>query len=122
VPDARYEQGMARPEIDIGAGSRERKPVAERTTLLTGGAGFIGGHLARALLDTGRRVIVLDVRAYTPEARFAIGSGIDEIPFEVASIGDQAQSNAAGYQVHLSKPVVLSELTSHIARLVEEEK
>ena len=39
-----------------------------------------------------------------------------------ASIGDQAQSNAAGYQVHLSKPVVLSELTSHIARLVEEEK
>ncbi|TML83159.1 MAG: NAD(P)-dependent oxidoreductase [Actinobacteria bacterium] len=82
---------MARPEIDIGAGSRERKPVAERTTLLTGGAGFIGGHLARALLDTGRRVTVLDVRAYTPEARFAIGSGIDEIPFEVASIGDQAR-------------------------------
>ena len=39
-----------------------------------------------------------------------------------AAITDQARSNAAGYQIHLSKPVVLSELTSHIARLVEEEK
>ena len=91
MSEQRYEQGMARPEIDIGAGSGERKPVAERTTLLTGGAGFIGGHLVRALLDTGRRVVVLDVRAYTPEARFAIGEGVDEIPLEVASIGDQAR-------------------------------
>jgi CheY-like chemotaxis protein len=37
-----------------------------------------------------------------------------------AAIGDHARSNAVGYQVHLSKPVVLSELTSQIAHLVEE--
>jgi CheY-like chemotaxis protein len=36
-----------------------------------------------------------------------------------AALGDPARSNAAGYQVHLSKPVVLSELTSQIAHLVE---
>jgi nucleoside-diphosphate-sugar epimerase len=82
---------MARPEIDIGAGTSERKPVAERTTLVTGGAGFIGGHLVRALADTGRRVVVLDVRGFVPEARFAIGEEVDALPLEIASIGDQAR-------------------------------
>ncbi len=37
----------------------------------------------RALLDTGRRVVVLDVRGFMPESRFAIGDGVDEIPLEL---------------------------------------
>jgi nucleoside-diphosphate-sugar epimerase len=91
MSERKYEQGMVRPKIDIGTGRGERKPVAERTTLVTGGGGFIGGHLVRALLDSGRRVVVLDVRESIPEARFVVGADADAVPFELASIGDQAR-------------------------------
>jgi UDP-glucose 4-epimerase len=105
MSDQRYTQGMARPEIDIGARAGELKPVSERTTLVTGGAGFIGGHLVRALLDTGRKVVVLDVRTFIPEARFVIGDAVDSLPLEIASIGDQARVLDA-FRVHRPDEVV----------------
>jgi nucleoside-diphosphate-sugar epimerase len=91
VSQNQYQQGMARPDLDLGLRGIERKPVGERTTLVTGGTGFIGGHLVRELLDTGRNVVILDVRGFTPESRFAVGEGVDDVPLEIASIGDQAR-------------------------------
>jgi UDP-glucose 4-epimerase len=91
MSDNRYEQGMGRLQVDVGAAGRARLPVGERTTLVTGGTGFIGSHLVRALLDTGRSVVAFDVRDFAPEGRFAIGADADGVPVETGSIGDQAR-------------------------------
>ncbi len=56
------------------------------TVLVTGGAGYIGSHMVRALLDAGEQVVVLDNLstgfdwAVPPGAAFAIGD-----------VGDQSQ-------------------------------
>jgi len=42
------------------------RPAAERSILLTGATGFLGAHLLRELLDTGRETIVCLVRAESP--------------------------------------------------------
>jgi len=34
--------------------------VSQKRVLVTGGAGFIGSHIARAWIDRGARVVVLD--------------------------------------------------------------
>lgn len=60
------------------------------TTLITGGAGFIGSHLARQLLAQGERVLVLDNfnDYYDPALKRANAAQIAENPNAVIIEGD----------------------------------
>jgi nucleoside-diphosphate-sugar epimerase len=61
---------------------------AERPVLVTGGTGFIGSYVARALVEKGRRVVVFDMRGPTAETRFVLGDALDEIAVEEGSVDD----------------------------------
>jgi len=58
----------------------------DRPVLITGGTGFIGSHVARALLDRARRVCLADIRGLSPEAQFVLGDHAATVPVEQASI------------------------------------
>ena len=53
--------------------------------LITGGTGFIGSHVARALLDRRRRVCLADIRDLSTEAKFVLGDHAATVPVEHAS-------------------------------------
>jgi nucleoside-diphosphate-sugar epimerase len=60
--------------------------TTDRPVLITGGTGFIGSHVARALLDRGRRVCLADIRGLSPEVKFVLGDHAATVPIELASI------------------------------------
>ncbi|OLB99980.1 MAG: hypothetical protein AUI15_07940 [Actinobacteria bacterium 13_2_20CM_2_66_6] len=60
--------------------------------LVTGGLGFIGGYVTKALLDQGRRVAVLTRGQTTsPEMLFVLREHEGEFPIEIGSVEDLAQ-------------------------------
>src|SRR6188768_2264519 len=44
-----------------------------RRVLITGGTGFLGTYLARALLDRGDEVCLFDIKPLSAEGRFVVG-------------------------------------------------
>lgn len=95
-----------------------RRSLKGRSVCVTGGAGFIGGHLSRALLDLGASVTIIDdlsnsdagyvaglVDAYPGRCRFVFASVLDprglrdavvgtELVFHLAAMGSVPRSIA----------------------------
>mgnify|MGYP000965555517 CR=1 FL=1 len=74
--------------------------MSDRTILVTGAAGFIGFHVARALLADGRRVVGLDdLNAYydpsLKQARLDMLRASDGFEFVQADIADRAAISQA---------------------------
>lgn len=63
---------------------------ARMKALVTGGAGFIGSHIAEALCRRGARVIVLDDLSYGNEANLDWKRAGDELEFVRGDIRDRA--------------------------------
>jgi len=55
--------------------------MAARTILVTGGAGFIGSHLARALAERDDDVVLLDSRPAGPKATWLLQSCLERVRF-----------------------------------------
>jgi nucleoside-diphosphate-sugar epimerase len=72
-------------------GPRAARDPAQTTTVVTGAAGFLGPHLIRALLDSGRTVVAFDVRPFAPEGEFILGADLDRVAFESGSVADTAR-------------------------------
>src|SRR3981189_60603 len=81
-----------------------------RTILITGGAGFIGGHTVLALIDRGEIPIVLD--DLSTGNRAAVPSGV---PFLAGDIGDTElvlrliQNHRIDAIVHFAAKIVVPE-------------
>ncbi len=90
MADERTDQGFVPPQAQARKGG-PRKPPAESTVLVTGATGFIGPHVVRALLDSGRRVIAFDLRPFAPEGEFILGEDLGRVSVELGSVADVAR-------------------------------
>lgn len=95
----------------------------KKLTLITGGAGFIGRHLARALLAQGYRVRVLDSLIEQVHGGRTVPEGLDPaVEFMVGDVRDgQATARAlagATHVVHLAAEVGVGQSMYAVERYV----
>jgi UDP-glucose 4-epimerase len=78
--------------MSVHAAPLRNAPVdrQSRTVLVTGGAGFIGGHLTRALLARGDRVVVLDDLSTGRMENLADLAGHPELSVHIGDVCDPA--------------------------------
>jgi nucleoside-diphosphate-sugar epimerase len=62
--------------------------MSTRCILITGGAGFIATYLAKRLVAGNDRIVMLDVRGPSPEARWLLGESIKAITYETGGVED----------------------------------
>jgi dTDP-L-rhamnose 4-epimerase len=91
-------------------------------TLVTGGAGFIGSHLVRTLLERGDEVVVLD--SLEPQVHGDVAPDIpDGVELIVGSVGDAEAADRAlrgvDRVVHLAAAVGVGQSMYEIARYTE---
>jgi nucleoside-diphosphate-sugar epimerase len=112
-----FEEGIGR--IAVGPRKRAHRPPSESVVVVTGGAGFVGCHVVRALSDSGRRVVIFDVNEPTAEGRFVIGARLAEVVYERGSIDDIARffdvvrTHGANEIVHMATLVNPAVLTAN---------
>lgn len=105
-PQASGENNSSQPSLTLGEGDI----FHPKTVLVTGGAGYIGAHIARQLINAGHRVLVIDnlstgkIDNIAPQAKFIEGD-----------LGD----------INLLRDVFASEkidVVMHLAALIEVEE
>ena len=64
--------------------------VAEKTNLITGGAGFIGSHLTQRLLERGDRVLIVDDLSTGQRTNLAAVEGHPRVEYIQGTVEDEA--------------------------------
>jgi UDP-glucose 4-epimerase len=100
-----------------------------RKLLVTGGSGFIGSYILRALAERGDRVISLDVREPGPEAAWLlhpvaaqltyVQGGVDSLASVVAAVKTH-QPDAIIHAAAITNPVLLSKQPGLALRVMVE--
>ncbi len=94
-----------------------------RTFLLTGGAGFIGSHLAEALLKNGNRVLAIDDLSTGSMDNIAGSLDHPHFKFARASIADKVvmerMASEADVIVHLAAAVGVQLIVEHPVHTIE---
>ncbi len=88
--------------------------VRGKTVLVTGGAGFIGSHLAKRLVTLGAHVIIFDKTVH-PQSFFAVSNLSKQVVFEKVDISDKKAVDALYkkytpyYIFHLAAETIVTE-------------